>query len=38
VIAVDRFGASADAGDMFREYGLTVDDVVSKTKKITGGA
>jgi transketolase len=34
VIAVDRFGASADAGDIFREFGLTTDDVVSKTKRI----
>jgi transketolase len=34
VIGVDRFGASADAGDIFREYGFTVENTVSVALKM----
>jgi transketolase len=37
IIGVDRFGASADANDIFREYGFTVENVVTRIKKILGG-
>jgi transketolase len=33
-IAVDRFGASAPAEDVFRDYGFTVENVVRKAKKL----
>lgn len=34
VLAVDRFGTSAPAEDVFRDYGFTVENVVSLAKKI----
>ncbi|MRR33216.1 transketolase [bacterium] len=37
VIAVDRFGASAPAGEIFKHYGFTVENVVARTKEIIGG-
>jgi transketolase len=34
VLGVDRFGASAPAKDVFRECGLTVEEVVAITKEV----
>ncbi len=34
IIAVDRFGASAPYKEIFKHYGLTVDNVVSKTREM----
>jgi len=36
VIAVDRFGASAPAGEIFKHYGFTVENVVARAKEIIG--
>jgi transketolase len=33
-LSVDRFGASAPAEDVFRDYGFTVENVVKKAKKL----
>ena len=33
-LTVDRFGQSAPAEDVFREYGFTVENVVKKAKKL----
>ncbi len=33
-LTVDRFGASAPAEDVFRDYGFTVENVVRKSKKL----
>jgi len=33
-LTVDRFGASAPAEDVFRDYGFTVNNVIKKVKKI----
>jgi transketolase len=33
-LTVDRFGASAPAEDVFRDYGLTVENVIKKAKKL----
>lgn len=33
-LAVDRFGASAPAEDVFRDYGFTVENVIKKAKKL----
>ena len=33
-LAVDRFGQSAPAEDVFREYGFTVENVIKKAKKL----
>jgi transketolase len=33
-LTVDRFGASAPAEDVFRDYGFTVENVLRKAKKI----
>jgi transketolase len=33
-ITVDRFGASAPAEDVFRDYGFTVENVIRKAKKL----
>ena len=33
-LTVDRFGASAPAEDVFRDYGFTVENVVKKAKKL----
>ncbi len=34
VLGVDRFGESAPAEDVFRDYGFTVENVVKMTKKL----
>lgn len=34
ILAVDRYGASAPAGLIFKEYGLTVENVVKKAKNL----
>jgi transketolase len=34
VLAVDRFGTSAPAEDVFRDYGFTVENVVSRAAKL----
>jgi transketolase len=36
VLAMTRFGESAPAADLFKEFGFTVDNVVSKAKALTG--
>jgi transketolase len=33
-LTVDRFGASAPAEDVFRDYGFTVENVIKKVRKI----
>lgn len=33
-LSVDRFGASAPAEDVFRDYGFTVENVIRKAKKL----
>ncbi len=33
-LTVDKFGASAPAEDVFRDYGLTVENVVKKARKL----
>lgn len=33
-LAVDKFGASAPAEDVFRDYGFTVENVIKKAKKL----
>ena len=33
-LTVDKFGASAPAGDVFKEFGFTVENVVAKAKKL----
>jgi len=33
-LAVDRFGASAPAEDVFRDYGFTVENVIKKAKRL----
>jgi transketolase len=33
-LTVNRFGASAPAEDVFRDYGFTVDNVVKKAKAL----
>jgi len=34
VLAVDKFGASAPAEDVFRDYGFTVENVIKKTRAL----
>lgn len=34
MIAIDRFGESAPADELFKEYGFTVENVVKKTKAL----
>ncbi len=34
MLTVDRFGASAPAEDVFRDYGFTVENVVKKARKL----
>ena len=34
IMAVDRYGASAPAGKIYEEYGLTVDDVIKKSEEL----
>jgi transketolase len=36
IIGIDRFGESAPAEKIFREFGFTVENVVSKAKKLLG--
>ena len=36
VIGIDRFGASAPAETLFREYGFTVENVVSTVQDMLG--
>jgi transketolase len=38
IIALDRFGASAPAGELFREFGFTVENVVTTARKLVGAA
>jgi transketolase len=33
-VTVDKFGTSAPADDVFKEYGFTVENVVKKAKKL----
>lgn len=33
-IGIDRFGASAPAGTLYKEFGFTVDNLVAKAKKL----
>jgi transketolase len=33
-LCVDRFGASAPAEDVFKDYGYTVENVIRKAKKL----
>jgi len=37
VIGIDRFGASAPADQLFAEYGLTAENVVSVVREVVGG-
>jgi transketolase len=34
IIGIDRFGASAPAGELFRQFGFTVEDVVERAKRL----
>ena len=34
VLGLDRFGESAPAGDLFKEFGFTVDNLVSQVEKV----
>jgi transketolase len=34
VVGINRFGESAPAGDLFKEFGFTVDNVVKAVKKV----
>jgi transketolase len=36
IIGITRFGASAPAKEMFKNYGFTVENVVERAKKLTG--
>jgi transketolase len=33
-LSVDKFGVSAPAEDVFRDYGFTVENVIKKAKKL----
>jgi Transketolase len=33
-LTVDRFGASAPAEDVFRDYGFTVENVIKKAQRL----
>ena len=38
VVGIDRFGASAPAGDLMKEYGITVENVLDKARRaVTAG-
>ena len=37
VVGMDTFGESAPAGDLFKHFGFTVDNVVATVKKVIGG-
>ena len=34
VVGIDRFGESAPAGELFRYFGFTVDNVVASAKRV----
>ncbi|MFH1524332.1 MAG: transketolase [Chloroflexota bacterium] len=34
IVAIDRFGASAPAKTLYREFGLTVENIVARTKSL----
>ena len=34
VVGIDRFGESAPAGELFKEFGFTVDNVVKAVKSV----
>jgi transketolase len=34
VVGIDRFGESAPAGDLFKEFGFTVDNVVNTVESV----
>jgi len=34
ILSIDRFGASAPAGKIYEEFGLSVDDVIRKSEKL----
>ncbi|WP_196138990.1 transketolase [Aliikangiella sp. G2MR2-5] len=36
IVSVNRFGESAPAGELFKEFGLTVDNVVEKARGLLG--
>jgi transketolase len=36
IISIDHFGASAPAPILFKEFGMTVENVVEKAKKVLG--
>jgi transketolase len=36
IISITRFGASAPAGEVFKHYGFTVDNIVERAKKLLG--
>ncbi len=36
IIALDHFGASAPAGELFKHFGFTVENVVSKARELVG--
>lgn len=36
IISIERFGASAPYQELFKQYGLTVDNIVSRAKKLFG--
>jgi len=36
IIAIDRFGASAPAGEIFKQLGFTVENVVTTARKLVG--
>jgi len=38
VLAIDRYGASAPAGKIFKEYGFTVDNVIKIAENLLRGA
>ncbi|MEO7673367.1 MAG: hypothetical protein ABIU09_04735, partial [Pyrinomonadaceae bacterium] len=33
-LSVDKFGASAPAEDVFRDYGFTVENLIRKARKV----
>ena len=37
VIGIDTFGASAPAGELFQQYGLSVDNVVAAARRMLEG-
>lgn len=38
IIALDRFGASAPADELFRRFGFTIENIVAKTRELLGAA